>query len=128
MGDCQIEPPGLTAGRALFICGSVNQTKQMHQIARELPELEAIYSPYYCDGVLRRMRDLGMVDWTILGAPWRRDCMAYLEKHGLRVDFEGTQGGYDLVLTCSDLVVPHNVRRQPLVLVQEGMTDPEGFW
>ena len=38
------------------------------------------------------------------------------------------EGGYDLAVTCSDLVVPHNVRGGRLVLVQEGMTDPERFW
>lgn len=114
--------------RVLFICGSVNQTSQMHQIARELPELEASFTPYYCDGPLELMRRAGMLGFTILGAPWRRDCMAYLEREGLPVDLDGQRGPYDLVLTCSDLVVPHNVRRQPLVLVQEGMTDPERFW
>jgi hypothetical protein len=114
--------------RALFICGSVNQTSQMHKIARELPEVEARYSPYYCDGVLDVMRRLGMLGMTILGAPWRRDSMNYLEKHGLPVDLDGREGDYQLVLTCSDLVVPHNVRATRLVLVQEGMTDPERFW
>jgi hypothetical protein len=114
--------------RVLFICGSVNQTSQMHQIARELPEAEARYSPYYCDGALEVMRKMGMLGMTILGAPWRRDCVAYLEKHGLPMDLDGLEGNYDLALTCSDLVVPKNVRQKPLILVQEGMTDPERFW
>src|SRR5215471_2673319 len=114
--------------RILFICGSVNQTSQMHQIARELPEAEARFTPYYCDGALEIMRRLGLLGFTILGAPWRRDCLAYLRQHALPVDLDGTEGGYDLVLTCSDLVVPRNVRKGRLVLVQEGMTDPERFW
>src|SRR5262245_49680227 len=114
--------------RVLFICGSVNQTSQMHQISRELPEMEARFTPYYCDGMLDLMRRAGMLSFTILGAPWRRDCVAYLDREGLPIDLNGVEGPYDLVLTCSDLVVPHNVRRQPLVLVQEGMTDPERFW
>src|SRR5215471_17218513 len=88
--------------RVLFICGSVNQTKQMHQIAQELPEAEARYSPYYCDGALEIMRRLGMLGFTILGAPWRRDCLDYLEAHSLPVDLGGAEGPYDLVLTCSD--------------------------
>jgi len=31
-------------------------------------------------------------------------------------------------VTCSDVVVPQNVRHRKLLLVQEGMTDPERFW
>jgi hypothetical protein len=114
--------------RVLFVCGSINQTKQMHQIAAELGPIEARYSPYYCDGVLELMRRAGMLNFTILGAPWRRDCMAYLERHELPVDLNGQQGPYDLVLTCSDVIVPRNVRSQRLLLVQEGMTDPLHFW
>jgi hypothetical protein len=128
MADSENEPRTMIARRALFICGSVNQTTQMHQIARQLPELEARYSPYYCDGALEWMRKRGMLNFTILGAPWRRDCMAYLEAHGLPVDVGGAEGPYDLVLTCSDVIVPRNVRRGPLVAVQEGATDPERFW
>jgi hypothetical protein len=100
----------------------------MHQIAAELGPIDARYSPYYCDGILDLMRRAGMLNFTILGAPWRRDCMAYLEEHGLPVDLDGKQGPYDLVLTCSDVIVPRNVRSQRLLLVQEGMTDPLRFW
>jgi hypothetical protein len=121
-------PAASPAPRVLFICGSVNQTSQMHQIAQQMPEAEASYTPYYCDGTLELMRRAGMLGFTILGEPWRRDCMAYLQRHGLPVDLNGGRGPYDLVLTCSDLIVPRNVRQQRLVLVQEGMTDPERFW
>src|SRR5215471_3632897 len=84
--------------RVLFICGSINQTSQMHQIARELPEMEAHFTPYYCDGGLELMRRAGMLGFTILGASWRRDCVDYLEREGLPIDLNGAQGPYDLVL------------------------------
>lgn len=116
-----------TRPRVLFICGSVNQTTQLHEVARQLPEFEASFSPYYCDGFLEGLRRAGVLGFTILGTPWRRDCVEYLERHRLPIDLNGARGPYDLVVTCSDLVVPKNVRGQPLVLVQEGMTDPEGF-
>jgi hypothetical protein len=41
------------------------------------------------------------------------------------LDLGGLQGDYDLAVTCSDLAIPANVRGGPVVLVQEGMTDPE---
>src|SRR5438876_991575 len=43
----------------------------------------------------------------------------------LPLDLGGQSGPYDLAITCSDMVVPGNLRGRPLVLVQEGMTDPE---
>jgi hypothetical protein len=114
--------------RVLFVCGSINQTKQMHQIAAQLGDIEARYTPYYCDGFLEIIRPWGWLNFCILGHPWRKECMAYLQKHELPIDFEGAEGPYDLVLTCSDVVVPKNIRKQRLVLVQEGATDPLRFW
>jgi hypothetical protein len=119
-----------TSAKALFICGSVNQTRQMHQISQQLPELQPFFTSYYCDGALERLRRWHLCDHTILGWPWRKDCLRYLRRHRLPMDHEGSRRGndYDLVVTCSDIVVPYNVRDRPLVLVQEGMTDPERFW
>jgi hypothetical protein len=125
-GGRPVPAAGAAPPRVLFICGSINQTTQLHEIARELPEIEAWFTPYYCDGYLERLRRLGLLGFTILGGPWRRDCMDYLNQHALPIDMDGARGPYDLVVTCSDLVVPRNVRGQPLLLVQEGMTDPEG--
>jgi hypothetical protein len=119
-----------TRWKALFICGSLNQTRQMHQIAQALPECEAFFTSYYGDGFVELCRRLGLIDFTILGWPWRKKCMRYLRRHGLPMDHEGQRLGndYDLVITCSDVLVPRNVRDRPVVAVQEGITDPEGFW
>jgi hypothetical protein len=116
--------------RALFICGSVNQTKQMHAVAAALPELEAHFTAYYTDGFLERMRRAGLCERTILGRRWRKDCLRYLRNHGLPMDHEGRRfaSDYALVVTCSDVVMPRNILDKPIVLVQEGMTDPERFW
>jgi hypothetical protein len=116
--------------KALFICGSVNQTQQMHQVALALPECDAFFTPYYADGIVEQLRRVGLTDFTILGWPWRKKCMRYLRRHGLPMDHEGRRLGnaYDLVVTSSDVIVPKNVLDKPLVAVQEGITDPEGFW
>jgi hypothetical protein len=112
--------------RVLLVCGSLNQTTMMHKIGAELSRThECVYSPFYADGPLRHLKPLGLLDHTILAGRFRRTTEEYLRDHGLAVDDRGRQGGYDLALTCSDLIVPKNLRRQPLVLVQEGMTDPE---
>jgi len=119
-----------TAGRRrriLFICGSLNQTTQMHQIAQQLPQYDHAYTPYYGHGYIEALRRARCLEFTVLGFKLRRRCLEYLERHGLPIDFHGVAGGYDLVLTCSDLIVPRNIRQQPVVLVQEGILDPAGL-
>lgn len=121
---------GRSRPRVLFICGSLNQTTQMHEIALQLPELEAWFTPFYCDGFMDLVRRVGLLDRTIAGWRWRKVCMRYLRRHGLAMDFEGTQHGHDyqLVVTCTDLFLPRAIRDKPLVVVQEGITDPPRFW
>lgn len=109
--------------RVLFIGGSLNQTTQMHQIARELPECQASFTPFYADGWVEAARRLGLVEFTILGDKLRRRCLDYLERERLSIDLHG-RGRYDLVLTCSDLLLPKNLRERRVVLVQEGILDP----
>jgi hypothetical protein len=112
--------------RALFICGSLNQTRQLHAVARELPELTAFFSPYYGDRTVNLMRRARLIELSIGGNRRRRLCVDYLREAGLALDVDGRAGPYDLVVTCTDLLVPKNVRGQPLVVVQEGIFDPDG--
>ena len=112
--------------RVLLVCGSLNQTTMMHKIGVELSRRhECVYTPFYADAPLRLLKPIGLLDHTILAGRFRRVTEEYLRDERLPVDDAGRRGAYDLALTCSDLVVPKNLRRQPLVLVQEGMTDPE---
>jgi hypothetical protein len=113
--------------RILFICGTLNHTTQMHQIARELPEHDHFFTPYYCTGFLDLCRRWRLLEVTAAGFKLRARCMAYLEANRLPIDLEGKAGGYDLVLTASDLVIQRNIRDRPIVLIQEGMTDPENW-
>jgi hypothetical protein len=113
--------------RILFICGSLNQTTMLHQVARHLPGYAHAFTPYYCDGLLRLLARCGALDFTVIGAngAFRAHTDSYLRDHALPLDLRGARGGYALVVTCSDLLIQRNIRRVPTVLVQEGMTDPE---
>jgi hypothetical protein len=113
--------------RILLIGGSLNQTSMMHAVGRHLAMHDCRYSPYYGDGVFRWMSRRGYLDWTVLGGEMRRQTDEYLRQHALPVDEGGVRGPYDLVVTGSDLLVQRNVRGRPMVLIQEGMTDPETF-
>jgi len=111
--------------RILFVCGSMNQTTQMHQISRHLAEYEQAFSPYYCDGVHELLRRMKCLEFTIIGDKLAKKCTHYLESQNLRIDYQGRHGPYDLILTCSDVFLQKNIRGKKVVLVQEGITDPE---
>jgi hypothetical protein len=109
----------------LFIGADVLQTSQLHEVAKLLPEYEHYYSPYYGDWFISLVRDLGIIDYASPGRQRGRNCLAYLQRHGLRADAYGRRGGYDLVVSCSDVLVPRNIRNCKIVVVQEGILDPE---
>ncbi len=111
--------------KVLFICGSLNQTTMMFKVAQELREFECWFSAYYAGGFVQWLAHRGMLDFTILGGQARRATEAFFEENNLRIDYGGTKNHYDLVVTCSDLIVPENVRTRHLILVQEGMLTPE---
>jgi hypothetical protein len=113
----------------LFICGSLNQTKMMHQISSYLYDrYSCFYTPYYADGLVSFLTNLGLLDFTVLGGGFKKNTELYLAQNGLKVDYKGLNDNYDLVVTCSDLIVPKNIRRKKIVLVQEGMTDKENLF
>ncbi|MGD0675751.1 MAG: hypothetical protein ABSC94_10060 [Polyangiaceae bacterium] len=105
----------------------MNQTTQMHRIAAQLPSWSASFTPYYVDGPLELARRAGLLEFSPPGTKQRSRCIAYLERHGLAIDDSGLRGDYDLVVACSDLYVPHNVRGRRMILVQEGILDPLGL-
>ncbi len=113
--------------KILFICGSLNQTTMMHKISSHFPSDHCYFTPFYSLGFLKQAGKTGILDFTILGGQFKQRTFDYLKKHNLKIDFEGAANNYDLVYTCSDLVVPKNIRNKKVILVQEGMTDPENF-
>ena len=113
--------------KVLFICGSMNITTQMQQIASELPEYEKCFTPFYADGFIKLLNKLKLVEFTIIGDKRAGECHRYLEAQELTIDYGGRQHAYDLVVTCSDLVVQKNIQDKKRIIVQEGITDPERF-
>jgi len=110
--------------KILFICGSLNQTTQMHQIAKELPEYRKVFSPYYGNRDFDFLRSIGALEYTIGGHKLAKRCLDYLRDNDLQCEFGGILNDFDLAIHCSDLVWPKNLDGKPVLLVQEGMTDP----
>ena len=113
--------------RVLLVGGSLNQTTITHKIARELSEHECVFTPCYADGMLGWAAERELLGFTILGGRAKAMTEAYLREQRATIDLGGTRGGFDLVVATSDLIVPRNLAGVPMVLVQEGMTDPEDW-
>lgn len=118
----------MTKPKALFICGSPNQTSQMHQIAMQLFDFDCYFTPYYATGYIHLLTKTGILDFTIMGGEFKRKALKYFSDNNLKVDIEGRNNNYELVFTCQDLIIPKNILKSKIVLVQEGMTDPETLW
>lgn len=103
----------------------MNQTTQMHQIAGWMTDYDLYFSPFFSDGLLGTASDFGMLEFTILGKKRTQRSIDYLRLHQLKLDIGGHAHSYDLVVTCTDLIVPKHIRHKKIVLVQEGMTEPE---
>jgi len=98
-----VSPPGGSVARRkriLFICGSMNQTTQMHKISRYLTPYAQAFTPYFCDGLDEFFRKRGWMEFTIIGEKLASRCRRYLEENNLDIDYQGVKGPYDLVLTC----------------------------
>jgi hypothetical protein len=110
--------------RVLFVCGSPNQTGQMLQIARALPDVEAWFTPYYSDwppylGILKA----GFFEPAIHGHKRRGICADELNRRGLRIDLAAERNEYDLWVCPNDAIIPRGIARTPWVLVQEGIME-----
>src|SRR5207249_1819244 len=111
----------------LFIGGVLNQTSQVHKVSQHLPEYNLYFAPFYVDGFLELLRRSGMVESIGVGNKHIRRSIAYMQAHDLQIDPRGDEREYDLIVTCSDLYIQKNIRGRRMVLVQEGMTDPENL-
>jgi hypothetical protein len=105
----------------------MNQTTQMHQISTHLSGYEHSFSPFYCHGFDEMLRKLGLIEFTIAGNKMVERCRAYLQNHGLAIDYQGRNQPFDLVVTCTDVYLQKNIRETKIVLVQEGIIDSESL-
>ncbi|MCK6541819.1 hypothetical protein L6Q79_03940 [bacterium] len=113
--------------KILFIGGSYNQSTMMFAISQYLKHYECYFTPHYCDGVLDLFAKAGMLDFTPIGGIHKKVTEEFFSRMGVAVDYKGLLYDYDLVVTCSDLIIQKNIRTKKIVLVQEGMTDPENL-
>jgi hypothetical protein len=99
----------------------------MHEISRHLSDFNSYFSPYYADGIVGFFSKTPVLNFSILGGQFRKNTTDYILSNNLKLDFGGRDRHYDLVITCSDLIIPRNILNSRIILVQEGMTDPENW-
>jgi hypothetical protein len=114
--------------KIIYMCGSLNQTTMLHRISEFLPEHEHYFTAYYSDGAERAAARMGFLDFSVLGGKFRLQTETYLKEHNLKIDYRAESHEYDLAVVCSDLIMPKNLRKKKMVMVQEGMTDPENVF
>lgn len=112
-------------GKVLFITGSLNQTSQMHQIARQMPDYDCWFSQLFTDSPLLNavIKHTSLLNSTILAGQFKKNSEDYLKRNNLQIDYRAQKNEYDLVVFCTDLHVPKRLRQTKTVWVQEGMTD-----
>lgn len=115
------------AEKILFVGGSLNQTKQMHKISKHLGEYDLYFTPYYADGIEDFFAKMGWAEMTVLSGRHRRETLVYIKEHNLQLDERGKKHDYDLVFIPSDLIIQRNLRDKRIILVQEGITEPESL-
>ena len=111
--------------KLLFITGSINQTTQMHQIAGELSDFDCWFSQVFTDSPLINFlaERTGLLNGTILSGQFRHNSEKYLKSHGLQIDYGAKLNTYDVVVYCTDMMIPARMRKAKTIFVQEGMTD-----
>jgi hypothetical protein len=117
----------MSARNILLICGTLNQTKAMIAIGSELADHHCYFTPFYCDGHLLRASQRGQLDFTVLSGPLRERTVRFLRDAKVPLDDRGEGREYDLIVTCTDLILQDNIEGKRIVLVQEGLTEREGF-
>ncbi len=111
--------------KVLLICGTMNTTTMMHEISKNLSDYDCYFTEMYADGILDYLAQKELLNFVPLCGPVRDKTVQYFKENNLNHDYKGKVNNYDLVITCTDLIIPKNTRNTKVVHVQEGMTDPE---
>jgi hypothetical protein len=111
--------------KILFITGSINQTTQMQQIAAELPNFDCWFSQIFVDFPPFQwlIDNTQLASKTVLSGQFKANSEKYCLENGLRMDYKAKLNHYDLVVYCSDMIIPDRMLQTKTLWVQEGMID-----
>lgn len=103
----------------------MNQTIQMHQISRELPEYDCWFSHLFTDSPIinTALKHTTIINGSALGNNFKEKSESYLRSHNLQIDYRAEKHDYELVVFCSDLIIPKRMTSTKTIWIQEGMVD-----
>ena len=112
--------------KILFITGSINQTTQMQQIAVQLTDFDCWFSQIFTDSPLGNflIDHTSLLEKTVVSGQFKTNSEKYCLENGMKMDYKAQKNRYDLVVYCSDLVIPDRMLQNKTLWVQEGMIDP----
>ncbi len=116
--------------KILFITGSINQTTQMHQIAKQLPEYDCWFSQIFVDSPFIQwvLDKTDFLAKTVLSGQFKANSEKFCLENGLQMDYKAKKNQYDLVVYCSDMIIPDRLLQRKTIWVQEGMVDEYNFF
>jgi hypothetical protein len=103
----------------------------MHQVATLLPEYDCFFSQLYSDNLIIKLaKKVGLLNNTILSGSFKKNADQYLLKNKLQNDYatKRFKNEYNLVVFCTDILIPKQLRKRKTIWIQEGMTDPITPW
>ena len=104
----------------------------MYAIYQHLQDdFDCYFSQTYGDTLdVKAYRGLGFGENTILGGHFMATASEFLKDHGLKNDYacKSYDNDYDLLVHCTDMIMPKRSKRIKSIWVQEGMTDPITPW
>ncbi|MFI5148266.1 MAG: hypothetical protein ACHQRM_00925 [Bacteroidia bacterium] len=113
--------------KIIFLGGSLNQTTQMHQISLHLSnEFDCYFSQIFANHfIIRTTQKLGLLDHTALAGQFKEKSDKYLKENNLKNDYRASvyNNTYDLVVACTDIILPGALKGIPTIWIQEGMID-----
>ena len=111
--------------KILLLTGSMNQTTQMMAIANELKEYDCWFSQLFTDNIIINflLNKTRLLDKTIISKPFRIASEQHLRTNNCKIDYKAVLHHYDLVIFCSDMIVPKRMQQSTSVWIQEGMID-----
>ncbi len=117
----------MTKKKIIFLIGSPNQTTQMHQISTHLSaDYDCYFSQVFANHfMIRGTVWLGLLNHTVMAGEFKVKADRYLAEHNLKNDYaaKNYNNTYDLVVACTDMIVPKIFHGTKTIWVQEGMID-----
>jgi hypothetical protein len=111
------------SGRILFVCGSIDQTVQMVEIANQLSDCDCRFTPYRGQALNGWFTQNGLAHKLATTKKLQGRCLNYMIEHQLALDTPDMAGDYDVVVSTPDLDLHKAIRLCRLVLVQNAMID-----